>query len=161
MTTKNARLLLAGLLVMWIGLAVMLYFEGSLRLQIGYVLATAAGLGVGLQIWLRQRRFDRDSVSGFAEIHDSVAFDSGDYGLIQVALRLQLHGVGAAAGQRIYRVFRLPGKDRDRFAAGERIPVRVRSGDLDVIQISLPAAEGAKPRYVEARASQTPLEQHA
>lgn len=146
---------------MWAGLGVLAMLEGSLRIQIGYALATVLGIVAGSQVWLRQRKFEQNSITGYAIVHDSAVFESGDYGQVQIAMDLEFHGVAVEAGHRIYRVFRLPGRDQHHFAEGERLAVRVRPGDLTVVQIALPVEAGAKPRYVEARASRTPIDEYA
>jgi hypothetical protein len=165
--SKQTRnwLIVGAVAVVWAAVGVLAYSQGQLRALLGVIAATVVGVGAGMQIWRRQRRFDRLGVSGFAVVGDSAVFETENpyRRLAQVAMQLQFEGVGVSADEeRVYRIFNLPYAEHERYAPGARLPVRILPGDLSVIQIEQePDEPSAKKKYVEARVSQTPIESFA
>ncbi|MEV0271533.1 hypothetical protein AB0H43_22375 [Hamadaea sp. NPDC050747] len=159
------RLIIAGVAVVWAALAVLAYSAGEWRALFWVAVSTVVGLVVGLGIWRRQRRFDRQGVAGFAVVEDSAVYETDNpyRRVAQVAMSLRFDGVGVGVdGDRIYRIFNLPYDEHERYAAGARLPIRLLPNDLSVIQIEHgPVEPSAKRRYVEARVSQTPIEDFA
>ncbi|WP_144120334.1 hypothetical protein [Catellatospora sichuanensis] len=157
-------LIIAGVLAVFGAVGWLAYVQGSTGGLFAVIASLVLGAGAAVAVKLRERRFVRNAVSGHARVHDSVVFESDpQHGLVQVAMLLEFEGVGVAAGHRIYRIFRLPARQLERYAAGARLPVRVLPQDLSVVQILAedePTA-GGRRAYVEARESQTPLDSYA
>lgn len=158
-------LILGAIVVVWSAVVVLAFSYGGIKSQLIVVAVTIIGGYAGARTWREQRRFDRLGVAGFAVVHDSAVFDTdNEYRhLVQVAMNLQFEGVGVSAHEeRVYRIFNLPYEERERYVPGARLPIRILPGDLSVIQIEKePTWRSDETEYVEAHASQTPIESYA
>ncbi len=120
-------------------------------------IALATAIAVAVTSRAKGRRFERDGLSGIADILDLAVVCADDrfpHGTQNVAVLLRITGVGMGGDPQVYRIFRTSRAEAETFATGQRRPVRVLPDDLSVVLLDRASGPG-KP--LQCRLSHIPI----